>query len=182
MSLTITQKSKIFRKKQLKSKNIGEIKFRDILNKLQIKHRGQFLISPYIIDIYIPSKGLIIEIDGSIHNKVYVQQRDYVRENYLFSLGLIIIRYNIELNQENPEIFIKNKIIMYPNLDKKKKRKIERKIEFLNNILNIKNFVPKYRKTFQAIKQQYLTWKKNNELNKKLEKYYLYKNLTKNVA
>ena len=50
----------------------------------------QRIIGDFIIDFYVKSLGLIIEIDGSSHDEKQVY--DGIREDYLESLGLKIFR------------------------------------------------------------------------------------------
>jgi len=62
-------------------------------------HKGKFyginfnrqkIIGNYIVDFYVPSLSLVIEIDGWSHN--YKEEYDLERENYLKSLGLKIFK------------------------------------------------------------------------------------------
>jgi len=57
-------------------------------NQLGVKFRRQHPISNYIADFYCHSAGLVIEIDGSIHDEPEVLQNDIERQQYLESLGL----------------------------------------------------------------------------------------------
>ena len=50
----------------------------------------QRIIGNYIVDFYVKSLGLIIEIDGSSHE--LKGEEDVIRQNYLESLGLIFFR------------------------------------------------------------------------------------------
>ena len=50
----------------------------------------QRIIGNYIVDFYIKTLGLIIEIDGSSHNDK--EEYDQKREDYLVSLGLKVFR------------------------------------------------------------------------------------------
>jgi very-short-patch-repair endonuclease len=63
-------------------------------------HKGKFyginfnrqkIIGNYIVDFYVPSLSLVIEIDGSSHN--YKEEYDFRREEFLKSFGLTV--YNI---------------------------------------------------------------------------------------
>ncbi len=83
-------------------------------------HKGTFwtldfdrqrIIGNYIVDFYVKSLGLIIEIDGSSHNDK--EEYDQKRENYLKSLHLKVyrisdtdVKYNIEKVITNLEQFI----------------------------------------------------------------------------
>ena len=55
------------------------------------KFRRQHIIGPYIVDFYCPTKKLIIEIDGPIHQKQIQYDRD--REEALITAGYQIIRF-----------------------------------------------------------------------------------------
>lgn len=50
----------------------------------------QRIIGNFIVDFYVKTLGLIIEIDGSSHNEK--QEYDGIREDFLKSLGLRIFR------------------------------------------------------------------------------------------
>lgn len=50
----------------------------------------QKIIGHYIVDFYIKSLGLVIEIDGESHNEK--EEYDLKRENYFISLSLRVFR------------------------------------------------------------------------------------------
>ena len=52
----------------------------------------QKIVGSYIVDFFCAEKGVVIEVDGSSH--VGREEYDEVRSSYLFSLGLIIIRFS----------------------------------------------------------------------------------------
>lgn len=58
-----------------------------------LKFRRQHPISIYIADFYCHSKKLVIELDGSIHNLPEVKSNDEVRQQYLESLGISVLRF-----------------------------------------------------------------------------------------
>ncbi len=60
------------------------------------KFRGQHPIGIYIADYYCNKIKLIIEVDGSIHNKKEVKDYDEKRENELKQCGYNIIRFSNE--------------------------------------------------------------------------------------
>ena len=62
------------------------------LHRLQF-HR-QKPIGNYIVDFYCPTVALVIEIDGGQHYKPDGIQRDAVRDDYLKSLGLSVLRFS----------------------------------------------------------------------------------------
>lgn len=70
----------------------------EVIFWLQV-HKGMFwkidfdrqrIIGYYIVDFYVKTLGLIIEIDGSSHNDK--EEYDQKREDYLTSLGLKVYR------------------------------------------------------------------------------------------
>lgn len=50
----------------------------------------------FIADFYIPSKNLIIELDGGYHNDIEQQKKDSWRTGVLNSLGYTVIRFDNE--------------------------------------------------------------------------------------
>jgi len=70
----------------------------EVIFWLQV-HKGMFwkidfdrqrIIGNYIVDFYVKTLGLVIEIDGSSHNDKEVY--DQKREDYLISLGLRVYK------------------------------------------------------------------------------------------
>lgn len=68
------------------------------------KFRRQHPIGIYIADFYCHALRLIIEIDGSIHDVIDVQEHDKERQNNLEKDGLTFIRFT---NQEVEKKFEK---------------------------------------------------------------------------
>lgn len=71
----------------------------------------QRIIGNYIVDFYVKSLGLIIEIDGNSHD--LKGEEDIIRQNYLESLDLILFRIsdldvkrNLDLVMQNLKDFI----------------------------------------------------------------------------
>lgn len=70
----------------------------EIIFWLQVKKGGfynidfdrQRVVGNYIVDFYVKSLGLVIEIDGSSH--IGKEAYDKRRENYLVSVGLVVFR------------------------------------------------------------------------------------------
>jgi cyclase len=60
------------------------------------KFRRQHPISLYVVDFYCHQLKLIIEIDGSIHNKEDVKLNDIERQKNLESLNLEVIRFSVD--------------------------------------------------------------------------------------
>ena len=51
-------------------------------------------IGNYVVDFYIASKKLVIELDGIQHSSSEHKERDKVRDAYLVSLGMTVLRYS----------------------------------------------------------------------------------------
>ncbi len=79
-----TRSEKVFWK-HLKERRVDGFKF-----------KRQCGIGNYIVDFYCPRLELVIEIDGNIHDLPEVKERDLIREEYLRSLGLTIVRFTNE--------------------------------------------------------------------------------------
>jgi imidazole glycerol-phosphate synthase subunit HisF len=62
-------------------------------NQLGYKFRRQHPIWMYIADFYCHELKLVIEIDGSIHNREDVKANDTIRENDLIDFGIKVIRF-----------------------------------------------------------------------------------------
>ena len=58
-----------------------------------LKFRRQHGIGPYIVDFYCPEQSLVIEVDGDSHADADQMLKDQLRDRYLQSLGLRVIRY-----------------------------------------------------------------------------------------
>ena len=68
-------------------------------NRLGVRFRRQHAIDRFIVDFYSRAASLVIEVDGSIHQ--YSEAEDAVRQEFLQSLGLRVIRFtNDEIEHE----------------------------------------------------------------------------------
>ena len=105
-----------------------------LLSSNGIKHKIQYLISPYIVDFYLPQRGIIIEIDGGIHKKKL--SSDAKREMYLFSFGLIVVRHS---NYANLKKVLKE-IQMFDVLDKIHQRRFSEKISKINSLFSQRGY------------------------------------------
>ncbi len=86
---------KVLLKEKRKARILGEVIFWKKVRAKKfytIDFDRQRIIGNYIVDFYVKTLGLIIEIDGSSHdeNEVY----DSIRQKYLESLGLLVFRIN----------------------------------------------------------------------------------------
>ena len=71
----------------------------DFLKTLPIMIHRQKVIGNYIVDFYIAEAKIVIELDGSQHFEAEGQKADAVRDEYLRSLGLTVLRYaNSDVN------------------------------------------------------------------------------------
>lgn len=85
-----------FRKKLRKNLTPAEAVLWTSLKRKQLKgrkFRRQHSIGNYIVDFYCPSENIIIELDGAGHFTHEGSQNDKVRDEYLNSLGLKVIRF-----------------------------------------------------------------------------------------
>ena len=71
----------------------------DYLRSLPVMVHRQKVIGRYIVDFYIASAGLVIELDGSQHYEPSGQEADRQRDAWLRSQGLTVLRYsNADVN------------------------------------------------------------------------------------
>ena len=74
-------------------------------NQIGYKFRRQHSIGGYIVDFYCPEKKLVVEIDGPAHSKKENKEYDKVRENYLNSLSIKVLRFtNLEVNADPEKV------------------------------------------------------------------------------
>ncbi len=66
----------------------------DFLKKLQVTVNRQKNIGNYILDFYISSAKIAIELDGSQHGLSKNRESDRIRDKELFALGIKVLRYN----------------------------------------------------------------------------------------
>ena len=72
----------------------------DFLKKLPVTVNRQKNIGNYIVDFFIASKRLVIEIDGSQHNLHDNRLADEKRDANLRALGITVLRYsNLDINE-----------------------------------------------------------------------------------
>lgn len=60
-------------------------------NKLGVHFRRQQIIQGFIVDFYCHKAGLVIEVDGDIHD--LQKEEDKRREKVLSELGLKVVRF-----------------------------------------------------------------------------------------
>ena len=65
----------------------------DFLKKLPVPVKRQKNVGNYILDFYIPSAKLAIEIDGRQHKLPEHFEQDCIRDEFLKNLEISVIRY-----------------------------------------------------------------------------------------
>jgi len=93
---------------RLKNKKISGYRF----------HR-QYGIGRYIVDFYCSKLKLIIELDGKHHHMREGREYDTIRDDFLISLGLIVVRFDNKEIDENIEkvIYMIKEMIELPLSD-----------------------------------------------------------------
>lgn len=72
----------------------------DCLKKLPVLVHRQKVIEKYIVDFCIPSKMIVIEIDGGQHYEKDARIADARRDARLRELGYTVLRYtNLDINR-----------------------------------------------------------------------------------
>jgi very-short-patch-repair endonuclease len=92
-----------------KAGNFSEVVFwKEVRNKLfwNIDFDRQRIIGNYIVDFYVKTLGLVIEIDGEIHN--FQEDYDEKRELFLKNLGLKIFRISTTKMKYDTESVMKD--------------------------------------------------------------------------
>ena len=51
-------------------------------------------LGDYIVDFHAPAAGLVIEVDGSQHLEPELAEKDRIRDSYLESRGLLVLRFD----------------------------------------------------------------------------------------
>ena len=72
---------------------------RRLWTRIRLKHLGyvfyrQKPIGEYIVDFYCPKARLVVEVDGSQHFTEDKASNDRVRDEYMRSLGLTVLRFS----------------------------------------------------------------------------------------
>ncbi len=71
----------------------------DFLKKLPVNVYRQKTIGNFIVDFYIHSYKIVIEVDG-IQHKTKIKQADQIRDAELRTLGITVLRYSkVAINQ-----------------------------------------------------------------------------------
>jgi len=77
-------------------------------NKLGVRFRRQQVIAGFIVDFYCHKAGLVIELDGSVHQGDEQKENDAKRDKALNEMGLRIVRFkNGEIVKNLPVVLEK---------------------------------------------------------------------------
>ena len=77
----------------------------DFLKKLPFTVNRQKAIGNHIVDFFIASKRIVIELDGVQHKLPHGQQADHLRDAELRSLGITVLRYsNVDIRQKFTDV------------------------------------------------------------------------------
>ena len=68
----------------------------DFLKLLPTTVNRQKVFGSYIVDFYIHTAKLVIEVDGIQHHSSENQRKDEARDAYLSELGITVLRYDNE--------------------------------------------------------------------------------------
>ncbi len=72
----------------------------DFLKTLSVTVNRQKVIGDYIVDFYIATAKIVIELDGSQHYEDKGKESDFQRDAFLSGLGIKVLRYsNADVNQ-----------------------------------------------------------------------------------
>jgi type I restriction-modification system DNA methylase subunit len=73
---------------------------------LGLKLRRQHQIGEYIVDFYCDEHRLVVELDGSVHDEAAQAKKDAMRDAYLRSLGLAVLRFPNESFLTDPKAIL----------------------------------------------------------------------------
>ena len=92
-------KEKLYRARELRSAMTPaeKILWQELrANKLGVHFRRQQVVEGFIVDFYCHKAGLVIELDGSIHEEETQRESDAERDKALNELGLQIVCFRNE--------------------------------------------------------------------------------------
>ena len=101
---------KNLRKKLRNSLTPSEASLWNYLKNSQLagrKFRRQASIGNYIVDFYYPSEKIAIELDGQVHTTDKAVAYDKVRDTYLKSVGVKVLRFENRYVYENLQDVLK---------------------------------------------------------------------------
>ena len=75
----------------------------DYFRKIPFTVHRQKVFGPYIVDFYIAQAKLVVELDGSQHYEEENRLADRIRDGYLNSMGITVLRFPNSTVWENFE-------------------------------------------------------------------------------
>ena len=66
------------------------------------RFRRQQIIEGFVVDFFCPQLGLIVEVDGEIHQ--FTREHDEARDEVLRSLGLHVVRFTNDQVLQQPDL------------------------------------------------------------------------------
>jgi len=100
-----TQRVRELRHSQTEAEKAAWYLLRD--RRLGGKFRRQCRIENWVVDFYCFEHRLAIELDGGVHSQPSQMRKDAVKDDYLRSLGVGLLRIPNGLVLEDPEEFIR---------------------------------------------------------------------------
>ena len=77
----------------------------DFLSKSNMNAKRQKMFYNYILDFYIPSVKIAIELDGRQHGKEENREADRERDSFLKKEGIMVLRYtNVQIHENFPNV------------------------------------------------------------------------------
>ena len=71
--------------------------------QLGVRVRRQHVLHPYVVDFYVPSSRLVVEVDGGVHESDPVRARDAARASALVQFYSVrILRIDASLVERDP--------------------------------------------------------------------------------
>jgi len=92
----VSPEKRDFARQLRKEMTIAERRLWNLLRGQQtgIKFYRQRAVGQYICDFLAPEVGLVVEVDGSQHYEDEGKNHDATRDNYLRSIGLVVVRFS----------------------------------------------------------------------------------------
>ena len=81
-----------------------------------LKFRRQHPLKDFVADFYCSEKNLVIEVDGSVHNKAMAKDYDEGRTNELNALGVRVLRFTNDEVEANITAVLKRIIDFIQNM------------------------------------------------------------------
>ncbi|MCB1189008.1 MAG: DUF559 domain-containing protein [Leptospiraceae bacterium] len=128
----------------------------------KIKFRRQHPIGAYITDFYSRELHTVIEVDGEIHNQNGHQEYDRVRDNYLKSAGMKVLRFS------NSDVFSSSETVISKIKEIQNNRAIEDK-EWMRADFLQKGDIIYYGEEQQAVEIQSIEYEETKEIVYDLE-------------